>query len=196
MSNKFISSPAVDVSKEREWSSQLGMLDWDTTSIVFTKRSLIEFLRYTGTTVDTNFANVQKLPRYAKFGKISVSDEPEPEAPPKVVASPSQKEQAPQRRHTELFSVQDEGALASAPPPPEESFVTVPPTTSPRVEMSEEESGIDFRSEHKPSRRVREQPGGASSVGSIFGSTEVEEFKPTRKVTQRPGGHDSISNFF
>ena len=57
-----------------------GMLDWDNTNIVFTKRSLIEFLkyamlmdhhasfanllwRYTGTTVDTNFQNVSKLPR-------------------------------------------------------------------------------------------------------------------------------------
>ena len=57
------------------------MLDWDSTSIVFTKRSLIEFLkqvsltseplhvgltsngRYTGTTVDPNFTNIQKLPR-------------------------------------------------------------------------------------------------------------------------------------
>ena len=57
-----------------------GMLDWDNTNIVFTKRSLIEFLkfvflsanasnsdddsdRYTGTTVDTNFSNISKLPR-------------------------------------------------------------------------------------------------------------------------------------
>lgn len=30
------------------------MLDWDTTKIVFSKRTLLEFLKYTGCTVDTN----------------------------------------------------------------------------------------------------------------------------------------------
>ena len=56
------------------------MLDWDSTGILFTKRSLIEFLklvhslekfnrfnigsyRYTGVTVDVNLTNIGKLPR-------------------------------------------------------------------------------------------------------------------------------------
>lgn len=66
------------------------MMDWDNTRIVFTKRSLIEFLRcvcryvwrllllreaslysYTGTTVDTNFSNIQKLPSTFSRGVTS-----------------------------------------------------------------------------------------------------------------------------
>jgi hypothetical protein len=195
-SNKFVSSGVVDIQKEKEWSSQLGMLDWDSTSIVFTKRSLIEFLRYTGTTVDTNFANIQKLPRYAKFGKISVTDEPPPPEPVKATSTPTIKEQAPNRKHTELFDAQDEGALAGAPPPPEEAFIDLPAAKSPVMEVPEEEAGIHFKSEVKPSRRVREQPGGASSMGTLFGDHDAEAFKPTRKVTQNPGGHDSFGQFF
>ena len=61
-------------------SAYTGMLDWDSTGVLFTKRSLIEFLklvlsygkfnhlnigsyRYTGVTVDPNFTNIGKLPR-------------------------------------------------------------------------------------------------------------------------------------
>ena len=96
---RFTPTDVVDMSKEKDWASSLGklmscrtckathngrivsigMMDWDTTRIVFTKRTLIEFLRYamslihssrcstfairyTGTTVDTNFTNISKLP--------------------------------------------------------------------------------------------------------------------------------------
>lgn len=111
---------------ESRWISYIsymyatGMMDWDDTSIVFTKRSLIQFLkyafstlalaslanlfwRYTGTTVDTNFQNISKLPslsfcalislwgtdnylyyarisEYATFGKISGGGSNEPTA--------------------------------------------------------------------------------------------------------------------
>lgn len=56
----------------------LGLLGWDDTKIVFTKRTLLEFLRYvapfslsksdtwhkryTGTSVDTNMSTIAKLP--------------------------------------------------------------------------------------------------------------------------------------
>ena len=67
------------------------MMDWDNTRIVFTKRTLIEFLRYvggiiisisylegcfsryTGTTVDTNFHNIQKLPSMSYGGLARVA---------------------------------------------------------------------------------------------------------------------------
>lgn len=60
---RFTPSAAVDMSKEKDWQSALGahvpcndsrnlsrpifsgMLDWDSTNIVFTKRTLIEFLK-------------------------------------------------------------------------------------------------------------------------------------------------------
>ena len=62
--NSFTPSNVIDMSKEKEWASSLGqwdepvlkealhksfyqtgMMDWDNTRIVFTKRTLIEFLR-------------------------------------------------------------------------------------------------------------------------------------------------------
>lgn len=75
------------------------MMDWDNTRVVFTKRTLIEFLRYvpsrarasnhavplltskfafavgfryTGTTVDTNFSNIQKLPSVSRISCLLV----------------------------------------------------------------------------------------------------------------------------
>ncbi|KAJ3519901.1 hypothetical protein NM688_g9235 [Phlebia brevispora] len=88
MSASFTPSDVVDMSKERDWASSLGMMDWDTTRIVFTKRTLIEFLRYTGTTVDTNFQNISKLPRYATFGKISGDVPSAPAATSAAAADP------------------------------------------------------------------------------------------------------------
>jgi hypothetical protein len=102
----FSQSKVINYDKERDWPSNIGMLDWDNTNIVFTKRSLIEFLKYTGTTVDTNFSNIAKLPSsvsvlihpclshlspgYASFGSFSppppkpleiASDQPAQAAP-------------------------------------------------------------------------------------------------------------------
>lgn len=63
LTGRFTPSAAVDMSKEKDWPSALGahvscndlrnlfrlifsgMLDWDSTNIVFTKRTLIEFLK-------------------------------------------------------------------------------------------------------------------------------------------------------
>lgn len=60
---RFTPSTTVDMSKERDWPASLGitlqsmrhrpinlflltgMLDWDSTGVLFTKRSLIEFLK-------------------------------------------------------------------------------------------------------------------------------------------------------
>ena len=60
---RFTPSTMVDMSKERDWPANLGitlqnityifvnlflstgMLDWDSTGVLFTKRSLIEFLK-------------------------------------------------------------------------------------------------------------------------------------------------------
>ncbi|TCD59816.1 hypothetical protein EIP91_011395, partial [Steccherinum ochraceum] len=68
----YTPSTAVDMSKEKDWPMALGMMDWDTTNIVFTKRSLLEFLKYgprhSPLDSDLRFqlrasrANIQKLP--------------------------------------------------------------------------------------------------------------------------------------
>ncbi|KAJ3770995.1 hypothetical protein FB446DRAFT_742094 [Lentinula raphanica] len=211
MSATYTPSDVIDMSKEKEWAAALGMLDWDTTSIVFTKRSLIEFLKYTGTTVDTNFGNIQKLPRWAKFGKISSSEMGTSESTTSLTPStsststseafkPSRRvRQAPGGGHTDIFGENDEDdALSQA--PPKESEGTDPGTNTTKIQEEtepEEPSGINFTSQVKPSRRVRTVPGGNSSLSNFWDANDQqEEFKPTRRVRQGPGGQDNISGLF
>jgi len=66
----FIPSEGFDTSQERDWAATLGVLDWDKTSVVFTKRDLVEFLRHVGVTVDTDWRNISRLPRYASIGRF------------------------------------------------------------------------------------------------------------------------------
>ncbi|KAG6861735.1 hypothetical protein C0995_012740 [Termitomyces sp. Mi166 len=171
------------MSKEKGWAAELGMLDWDSTNIVFTKRSLIEFLKYTGTTVDTNFNNIAKLPRYAQFGKIS--DEAPDDSPATEAAASQQEDVLKSTRSTRpalgssigdlLGDHIEDDALALAPP-------------------KEIAANDGSESGFKPSRRVRTTPGGPSSIGNLWDAPEAEEFKPTRRVRQGPGGQDSISD--
>ncbi|KAJ3860200.1 hypothetical protein EV359DRAFT_85572 [Lentinula novae-zelandiae] len=207
MSATYTPSDVIDMSKEKEWSAALGMLDWDATSIVFTKRSLIEFLKYTGTTVDTNFGNIQKLPKWAKFGKISSAMDPS-ESVASITSStssataseafkPSRRvRQTPGGGHTDIFSSNEDDALSQAPPKEITSESEMPASSSVAQEDmrdEDEHSGINFTSQVKPSRRVRTVPGGNSSLSNFWNSNEQEEFKPTRRVRQGPGGQDSIS---
>ncbi|KAJ7219037.1 hypothetical protein GGX14DRAFT_434283 [Mycena pura] len=206
--SSFTPTSPVNMSNEREWASNLGMLDWDSTSIVFTKRSLMEFLKYTGTTVDTNLANIQKLPRYVKFGKIADSaDDAQYTASGTTVASdatpapstdfkPTRRvRELPGGARTNIFADEDVPDALSTAPPKEE--IAGSQTTASTSEAAGEKTAIDTKvtSEIRPSRRyrrVREAPGGNSSLNSFWGSDEPEEFKPTRRVRQAPGGgtHD------
>ncbi|KAF9533345.1 hypothetical protein CPB83DRAFT_845108 [Crepidotus variabilis] len=204
MSSNFTPSNAVDMSKERDWPANLGMLDWDDTSIVFTKRSLIEFLKYTGTTVDTNFYNISKLPKYAKFGKLSEATQEQVKDALEVAGSanaangfrPSRRvRDVPGGSHTDIFAADEDDALSAAPPKPEEAKPAQQAPVS-RDTADDEHQGIDFGSSFKPSRRVRENPGGNSSLSNFWDADEQESFKPTRRVRERPGGKDSISGIF
>ncbi|OAX33658.1 hypothetical protein K503DRAFT_775391 [Rhizopogon vinicolor AM-OR11-026] len=173
MTSTFTPSQAVDMSKEKDWPVNLGMLDWDTTSIVFTKRSLVEFLKYTGTTVDPGFGNIQKLPRYAKFGKLTSTGE-EPAA---TITSPTVPLTGNGRLLAEEFT---DDALSTAPPPPEDT-----------------QSELDAADRFIPTRRVRTRPGGHDSISTLFvDNSKDEEFVPTRRVRQRPGGDDNIEGLF
>ncbi|KAF9066855.1 hypothetical protein BDP27DRAFT_1329861 [Rhodocollybia butyracea] len=210
MSSTFTPSNVIDMSKEKEWSVGLGMLDWDTTNIVFTKRSLIEFLKYTGTTVDTNFGNIQKLPKYAKFGKMSAgvaSSENTPSITPSTSTTAEEEAFKPSRRvrqvpggaHTELFGDNEAGDALSTAPPKEvdETEIGSPSITHEEVQEEDEHTGINFTSHVKPSRRVRTVPGGKDSLSGFWDSNDQqEEFKPTRRVRQIPGGQDNISGIF
>ncbi|RDB24000.1 hypothetical protein Hypma_008852 [Hypsizygus marmoreus] len=212
MSSSFTPTNVVDMSKEKDWPASLGMLDWDSTNIVFTKRSLIEFLKYTGTTVDPNFTNIAKLPRYAKFGKIAVAteDAPVPTVSQSIADSTSASDVSsdfkPTRRvrtvpggpHSDIFGPEDQGDALSLAPSKESAQATSPAA---RTEVNAEDSakedgGIKFESTFKPTRRVRTTPGGPSSMANFWDPAEAEEFKPTRRVRQIPGGQDNINGIF
>ncbi|KAH7889800.1 hypothetical protein F5I97DRAFT_590661 [Phlebopus sp. FC_14] len=187
MSSTFTPSQAVDMSKEKDWPMNLGMLDWDSTNIVFTKRSLVEFLKYTGVTVDPGFTNIQKLPRFAKFGKLSANDD---ESSTSAKASVSSTQAAPTSAGSSRLLGEEfpDDALSTAPPRPLD-------TSTSSVGDSADKSA-SAAEEFKPSRRVRATPGGVSSIGSIFNDDVQERFVPTRKVRQRPGGEDNIEGLF
>ncbi|KAG5645837.1 hypothetical protein DXG03_005179 [Asterophora parasitica] len=184
------------------------MLDWDSTNIVFTKRSLIEFLKYTGTTVDPNFTNIAKLPRYAKFGKLSGDASATSADAAATPASNNNSSVAddfkPTRRvrtvpggpHSDIFGHdEDEGDALSLAPAKEGQQATpnVGSVANPTTQGTE---GSDFGSGFKPSRRVRTTPGGPSSMANLWDPSEPEEFKPTRRVRQGPGGQDNINGIF
>jgi len=180
-------------------------LDWDSTNVLFTKRSLIEFLKYTGVTVDPNFTNIAKLPRYAKFGKVTeaevvgdtaVQADSDPAAETDSFKPSRRVRTVPGGPHTDIFAPEDIGdALSHAPPRP---IIDAEPSASTTEQLTaeEEEIGINFTSSVKPSRRVREDPGGNTSLANFWDPETPTEFKPTRRVRQGPGGHDSISGIF
>jgi len=195
----FTPVSVTDPAKEKDWAYEIGRLDWDNTKIVFTKRSLLEFLRYTGTSVDTNMSNISKLPRYCQFGKIT---EGEP--------APAQAE------HSASAASATQDAKPAAPASSEEFF--------------------------KPTRRVREAPGGTQHLNLFDGEfaddalsnapkasvsanqdtpaaaptstgvaedtttsttqtadipkSGIEGFVPTRRVREAPGGKDSLGSIW
>ncbi|KAI1788444.1 hypothetical protein LXA43DRAFT_1097269 [Ganoderma leucocontextum] len=194
----FTPSTVVDPSKERDWPAQLGMLDWDTTNIVFTKRSLLEFLKYAGVTVDTNFTNIQKLPRYVQFGKFASNSTPELEpALTDAASAPSASSTAasdfkPTRRvrevpggatHDIFGSSADDDALSRAP-----TGHMHPPLP---LRLPAENEGAT------PPAQQRKKSNNSSGISSLWDAPdESEAFKPTRRVREMPGGKDSISGLF
>ncbi|KAH9830925.1 uncharacterized protein C8Q71DRAFT_783777 [Rhodofomes roseus] len=204
MSATFTPSSVIDMDKERDWAANLGMLDWDNTEIVFSKRSLLEFLKYAGVTVDPNFTNIQKLPRYARFGTLSGGGDVEPEATiqqesPTTAAQQADNAYRPSRRvrtapgggHTNIFGTDTDDALAAAPPRAVQapSAVASPETTADAVPKATPEDTA-------PESRPKSKRNTSSGVGSLWDEPAPKEFKPTRRVREMPGGKDSISSLF
>ncbi|KAK8869585.1 hypothetical protein IAR55_000152 [Kwoniella newhampshirensis] len=199
----------------RSWGSTIGMMHWDNDKIVFSKRSLLEFLKSADITVNQNFSEIQKLPKYATFGKFSqaatdaaVADLVEAEiADPTTESSlPSSKSTVPRpsrkvrdppggKDNIRLYGeeYEEEDALSLAPPRDGGSGVEVEVERLERLKVhvepevdggakiidnddDEEKSRVSNPpAGFKPSRKVRQVPGGASSVGAaLFGGYEDE----------------------
>ncbi|CAE6441564.1 hypothetical protein ACGC1H_004256 [Rhizoctonia solani] len=189
---EFTPVEVVDHSKEKEWPHKLGIMDWDNTKIVFTKRQLVEFLKYTGVTVDTNFTQIAKLPRYAEFGRISGESSSAGAVAAQTSAAPAPAESAPtnaddsgwkptRRVRTvpggaQTFHLGDgaedppSGAAPSRPqaPPPVQAAQPVQAAAAPEP-ASEATVVVDNDGNvFKPTRRVRTAPGGKDSIGAYL----------------------------
>ncbi|PVG02334.1 hypothetical protein CPB86DRAFT_780758 [Serendipita vermifera] len=172
------------------------MLDWDDTRIVFTKRELLNFLKYMGTSVDPNYNNISKLPRYANFYKVTAGANTGA-ADTSIGSSAGGNDSSasnfvPTRRVREapggkssinFYDDSQEDALAAAP------AKTVEQQPAPKI--TEEPQGLP-QPTGVPTRRVRDPPGGKDSLKSLWDAPEEEEFKPTRRVRDNPGGEDHI----
>jgi len=183
---------------------QLGMMDWDDTRIVLTKRQLIDFLKYTGTTVDTNWSSCSKLPRYAMFCKLDGELESASGAGTKAQTAvpeesgslgafkPSRRvRDAPGGKSNIMFGDEVEEETSS---PSRKAAVEEGASSAPTEGQSDPAVGAapNPTSSFKPSRRVREAPGGQGSLGKAFWGDEAESaqetFKPSRRVRESPGG--------
>jgi len=182
--------------KEREWAGTIGMLDWDTTKIVFTKRQLVDFLKYTGVTVDVNAGNISRLPKYASFGKLvagSGVNEAADVAPVAPVAAVSHAAATgrvddfkPTRRVREnpggkqtlnVFGGDDSEEESVVPPARPMAREEPIPLASVQKGLSISEAGSNPMPGFKPTRRVREMPGGKQSI-NLFGGDDEEDDQP------------------
>ncbi|EIW70061.1 hypothetical protein TREMEDRAFT_29748 [Tremella mesenterica DSM 1558] len=230
-----------DMEDPRSWGATIeGMMHWDNDKIVFSKRSLLEFLKSCQLTVNTNFGEISKLPKYATFGKFdqaatdaAVADLVEAEiADPthdspipgnkatvprpsrKVVDPPGGKQSI--RIYGEEYEETDALSLA---PPREGNGVDVEIERLERVKLHvepeidggakiEDEPWTDIRRDKpisnpppgfKPSRKVREAPGGKSSMGEACKSCPLslcmdgKLMKSVRRIRKRNGSGSSSS---
>ncbi|EJD53387.1 hypothetical protein AURDEDRAFT_111020 [Auricularia subglabra TFB-10046 SS5] len=218
MPQSFTPKDIIEPGKEREWASALGGLDWDKTAIVFTKRTFVEFLRYAGTTVDPNWGNVSKLPRYAQFGTLrnedgSIVDFTAAAAPKETTsdfAPPGTSDFKPSRRVTsppggkESISIFSEQAQEEyVPPPPRAPRKLAAMQETPlEEEVTEQVAGLSVQKQQQQQQppAEEEQPAEPPKKApepdtSIWGSSsdQPSSFRPTRRVREGPGGHDSLA---
>jgi len=172
--------------------------------IVMTKRQLIDFLKYTGTTVDTNWSNCNKLPRYAAFCKLDGELESASGEGTKAPAAAQEESGSvggfkPTRRVREApggksnISFGDD-VEEETPAPSRKAVFEEAAESAPTEGQSKPAAGDEVPNlpGFKPSRRVRETPGGQGSLGKAFwgdeGEPVQETFKPSRRVRENPGG--------
>ncbi|WWC69232.1 uncharacterized protein I206_103169 [Kwoniella pini CBS 10737] len=214
----------------KTWGGTIGMMNWDNDKIVFSKRSLLEFLKSAGVTVNQNFSEIQKLPKYATFGTFSqaatdaaVADLVEAEIGDPTTDSsslphnrttvprPSRKVRDPPggKQSIQLFGeeYEEEDALSLAPPRDGGNGVDVEVERLERMRVHAEpvvDNGAHIEDDNnkservsnpahdfRPTRKVREGPGGASSMGAaLFGGyeDETEADRATSRAQASQGG--------
>ncbi|SNX86203.1 uncharacterized protein MEPE_04912 [Melanopsichium pennsylvanicum] len=158
----FTPNPNFDKenSNPKDWAYHLGCLP-QKHHIVFTKEDFVLFLKQHNVHVGPNYTELSKLPKYATIGKLNISDEPSSST---INAAPSTPVQQ---------SVQHQEPVDFAPADSSDNIVYT-------------SSGEVFR----PSRKVRQLPGGGSAqVSALFGSDALQQSSapaPTRRAPAAP----------
>ncbi|KAL1411040.1 hypothetical protein Q8F55_001987 [Vanrija albida] len=230
-----------DLEDPKTWGATIGGLNWDNDKIVFSKRSLLEFLKSCQLTVNTNFTEIQKLVQYATFGRFSkaatdaavadlveaeIADPTKPEdkasgsngprTTRKVIDPPGGKQSL--KIYGEEYEEAD--ALSLAPPPDGGSGVDVEVDrmqhlkvhVEPEVDggatiedIDDAVKGAEAKADaaaaskadervsnapagFRPTRKVREGPGGKSQMGSVLFGGYEDETEEDRAAARAPTG--------
>ncbi|WVF71963.1 hypothetical protein IAT40_006773 [Kwoniella sp. CBS 6097] len=221
-----------EMDQPKTWGGTIGMMHWDNDKIVFSKRSLLEFLKSADITVNQNFSEIQKLPKYATFGRFSqaatdaaVADlvdaeigDPTTDSTVKssqtTVPRPSRKVIDPPggKQSIRLFGeeYEEEDALSLAPPRDggngvdveverlERMRVHAEPVVDGGAKIEDEQASGGSRTSnppagYRPSRKVREGPGGASQMGAaLFGGFEGETEEDRASSRAPQGGKKQV----
>lgn len=164
----FLPVHPFNLEEPKTWASTAGTMDWDTTHICFTKRSLLDFLKQAGVSVGTNYTEIAKLPStpsfclFFFFGEELTVDCRVCDVWQVFAGGDERGRQGSRRRHASfLFSPLPK--LISSPFPvyffPPTAEIADPTTTS---------------SAPHTTRKVTQPPGGASNI-TISGGELVEE---------------------
>ena len=231
-----------NMNEPKTWGATIGGLNWDNDKIVFSKRSLLEFLKTCQVTVNTNFTEVQKLPKYATFGRFSKAatdaavrdlieaeiNDPSTDNERKssddagsgaAGARPSRKVVDPPggKQSLRLFGEEYEeaDALSLAPTPDGGADVEIDRMEHLKLHVEPEVDGgatiEDVKDDAKdaedeanrvsnppanfrPSRKVREGPGGKSQMGSVLFGGYEDETEEDRAAARAPTGGKRQAN--
>ncbi|EFP79144.1 uncharacterized protein PGTG_05465 [Puccinia graminis f. sp. tritici CRL 75-36-700-3] len=196
MSQTFTPSTKFSTN-ERDWQAEIGMLPW-TTSIVFTKESLVRFLKTMDLEVDPNMSQLKKLPKFATCGVLSegennlqaqppastVSDAPSTDQADLPAFIPTRKvREQPGGGSSQIASLlggnRENDAMNWVPPPISQHDPTTPVSSThndhhhqqepvPQVEDDMPRVMMPDGSRFVPSRKVREPVGGHSSMADLL----------------------------
>ncbi|QRW14431.1 hypothetical protein RhiLY_13430 [Ceratobasidium sp. AG-Ba] len=158
----------------KDWGYKIGLMDWDDTKIVFTKRGLVNYLKHKSTDHSTSLSTRTPL-NFPNFLGTRTSA-PAAQDSTRTSASPADSGWIPTRRvrtapgGAQTFSFGDDepaGATASRAtvpePAPQAQAEPAPAAAKPEYRVVDNDGNI-----FKPTRRVRDNPGGKDSIASLF----------------------------
>ena len=181
-------------SNERNWQAEIGMLPW-TTSIVFTKESLVRFLKTLDVEVDPNMSQLKKLPKFGTCGVLSEGENNLVQPSPAATAPVASTEQSdlpafiPTRKVREqpgggssqiasLLGGDRQSDAMNWVPPPIAQQSSINPVEAPSAPTAEQTPA--------PAPEEEELPRVMMPDGS--------RFIPSRKVREPVGGHSSMAD--